>query len=141
MRRSEANRAQDISARSPIPTDNNTRQSLDSARLPRFPRSAIESRHFERQPATAEAEETFEDVGLDDKKDNQVKKRGFFSKFGDGDNNNSMGGSSSGTGTTGGGITGRFHIGGRKRGMSGGEELGNIKRPGTAEGKVATVKE
>lgn len=70
-------RSFDISARSPIsPTDVPTRQSLDSARFPRLPRSALD-RSFERQPPTAE--EGFEDVGLEDKP--QPRKRGFFSKF------------------------------------------------------------
>lgn len=42
-------------------------------------------RNFERQPPTAE--EGFEDVGLDDQKHQQQqppRKRGFFSKFSDG---------------------------------------------------------
>jgi len=102
------------------------RQSLDSARIPRLPRSAIGDRRFERQPPTAE--EGFEEVGLNDEHAKQVKKRGFFSKFGDG----SEQGTSQSTGS-------RFHIGGRKRGQSGvGEELGNIQRPGTANSKEMT---
>jgi hypothetical protein len=102
------------------------RQSLDSARLPRLPRSAIGDRRFDRQPATAE--EGFEDVGLNDEHAKQAKKRGFFSKFGDGS------GSEQATPST---TTGsRFHIGGRKRGQSGvGEELGSIQRPETANSK------
>lgn len=101
------------------------RQSLDSARLSRLPRSAINERRFERQPPTAE--EGFEDVGLhDEAKQQQTKKKGFFSKFGDSEQ------SQSGS---------RFHITGRKRGQSGvGEELGNIQRPGTA-GSSNEVKE
>jgi hypothetical protein len=99
------------------------RQSLDSARLPRLPRSAIGDRRFERQPPTAE--EGFEEVGLNDENAKQAKKKGFFSKFGESSE-------PSGTSTT----TSRFHIGGRKRGQSGvGEELGNIQRPGTANSK------
>ena len=100
------------------------RQSLDSARIPRLPRSAINERRFERQPPTAE--EGFEEVGLNDEAKQQSKKKGFFSKFAD---------SNTETGTPS-PNTSRFHIGGRKRGQSGvGEELGNMPRPGTAESK------
>jgi len=109
-------RSFDISARSPVLPGDIGRQSLDSARLSRLPRSAINERRFERQPPTAE--EGFEDVGLNDEAKQHTKKKGFFSKFGDSD-------SQSGS---------RFHITGRKRGQSGvGEELGSIQRPGTAE--------
>jgi hypothetical protein len=94
---------------------------LDSARIPRLPRSAIGERRFERQPPTAE--EGFEDVGLNDEQAKQTKKKGFFSRLGDGaeaTNAHSP-------------TTSRFHIPGRKRGQSGvGEELGDIKRPGTS---------
>lgn len=114
---------QDISARSPVMSHEIGRQSLDSARIPRLPRSAMNERRFERQPPTAE--EGFEDVGLNDET-KQVKKKGFFSKFGD---SNAESGTQPPT-------TSRFHIGGRKRGQSGvGEELGNIQRPGTAGSK------
>lgn len=95
------------------------RQSLDSVRSPRLPRSAISERHFERESPTPE--EGFEDVGLNDEQ-SKPKRRGFFSKFGE---------------TTDWGaampITSRFHITGRKRGLSGqGSELGSIERPGTS---------
>ncbi|KAH8591667.1 hypothetical protein B0O99DRAFT_268195 [Bisporella sp. PMI_857] len=109
-------RSFDVSARSPVIHTDNGRQSLDSARLPRLPRSAIGNRNFDKQPPTTE--EGFEDVGLNDE-NKQAKKRGFFSKFGE----------STETGTQ--SSTGRFHIG-RKRGQSGtGQELGDIKRPET----------
>ena len=114
--------AQDISAKSPvIPQESFGRQSLDSARLQRLPRSAIGERRFEKQPPTAE--EGFEDVGLNDEQAKQTKKKSFFSKFGDGsDTTNAQPPTTS-----------RFHIPGRKRGQSGvGEELGDIKRPGTS---------
>ncbi|TVY16285.1 hypothetical protein LARI1_G003730 [Lachnellula arida] len=108
-------RSFDISARSPVLPGDIGRQSLDSARISRLPRSAMNERRFERQPPTAE--EGFEDVGLNDEAKQQIKKKGFFSKFGDSD-------SQSGS---------RFHITGRKRGQSGvGEELGSMQRPGTA---------
>lgn len=95
------------------------RQSLDSARLPRLPRSSIGERRFERQPPTAE--EGFEDVGLNDEQ-NKVKRKGFFSKFGE-----------TGEYRAPSPTTSRFHITGRKRGHSGqGAELANIERPGTA---------
>jgi hypothetical protein len=109
---------QDISARSPVIPTENGRQSLDSARMPRLPRSAIHERHFERQPPTAE--EGFEDVGLNDEA-KHPRKKGFFSKFGESSEAHAASTAS------------RFHIGGRKRGQSGvGEELGSIQRPGTA---------
>ncbi|KAM3071301.1 hypothetical protein ACMFMG_008892 [Clarireedia jacksonii] len=106
-------RSFDISARSPIsPIEAYSgRQSLDSARIPRMPRSAIGDRRFDRQPPTAE--EGFEDVGLNDEanKQQQTKKKGFFSRIGDD----------------------AFHMPGRKRGQSGtGEELGNIPKPNNA---------
>jgi hypothetical protein len=100
-------------------SDNIGRQSLDSKRLPRLPRSAIAERQFEKQPPTAE--EGFEDVGLND--DQKPKKKGFFSKFGEQTE-------ASATSST---TNSRFHITGRKRGHSGqGSELGTIDRPGTA---------
>ncbi|KAG6041298.1 hypothetical protein E4U41_005126 [Claviceps citrina] len=73
-------RSFDVAARSPIVcNDSFGRQSLDSARFPRLPRSAVDGK-FDRQPPTAE--EGFEDVGLDDHKQ-QPRKRGFFSKLTD----------------------------------------------------------
>lgn len=101
-------------------------------------------RLFERDPPTAVEEgdaEGFEDVGLNDDKLNappqqaplppQPKKRGFFAKFSD--HNQENGGispvaSPSPTST-------RFStlLPGRKRGQSGqGAELGHLERPGTA---------
>jgi len=60
---------------------------------------------------------------LNDEQAKVVKKKGFFSKFGDGSEPTNP---QLPTGS-------RFHITGRKRGQSGvGEELGNIKRPGTS---------
>ncbi|KAF4632412.1 hypothetical protein G7Y89_g5715 [Cudoniella acicularis] len=109
---------QDISARSPVVPHDIGRQSLDSARLSRLPRSAINERRFERQPPTAE--EGFEDVGLNDDQAKHAKKKSFFSKFGDSSDSHSP-------------TSSRFHITGRKRGQSGtGEELSSIQRPGTA---------
>ncbi|PQE06409.1 pumilio y domain family member 6 protein [Rutstroemia sp. NJR-2017a WRK4] len=112
-------RSFDISARSPIsPVDGyGSRQSLDSVRMPRMPRSAIGDRRFDRQPPTAE--EGFEDVGLNDEANKQhqqqTKKKGFFSRIGDD----------------------AFHIPGRKRGQSGtGEELGSIPKPNNAPSAV-----
>jgi len=115
-------RSFDISAKSPvIQQEPFGRQSLDSARIPRLPRSAIGERRFERQPPTAE--EGFVDVGLNDEQAKQTKKKGFFSRLGDGSETTSAHSPT----------TSRFHIPGRKRGQSGvGEELGDIKRPGTS---------
>lgn len=71
---------QDITARSPVIShDGFTRQSLDSARFVRLPRPSTH-RSFERQPPTPE--ESFEDIRLDDQKQ-QPRKRGFFSKLTD----------------------------------------------------------
>ncbi|KAK1764635.1 hypothetical protein QBC33DRAFT_191640 [Phialemonium atrogriseum] len=90
-------RSFDISARSPIIiTDPAPRQSLDSARFPRPPRSALAERRFERR-APPTAEEEFEDVGLNDDGNRQrqqhhhhqptpqpppaPRRKGFLSKF------------------------------------------------------------
>ncbi|KAH7196976.1 uncharacterized protein B0J16DRAFT_377432 [Fusarium flagelliforme] len=113
-------RSFDISARSPMPNgDFPARQSLDSARLPRLPRSAVE-RSFEQPPT---AEEGFEDVGLDDHKyqqqqqpapQAQPQKRGFFSKFSDSRDKDASSNPS----------VSRFLMHGRKRAQSGqGSEL------------------
>lgn len=116
-------RSFDVSAKSPVISYENGRQSLDSARMPRLPRSALNERRFERQPPTAE--EGFEEVGLNDEKEKQIKKKSFFSRLGEGGDEVKPSNTPS-----------RFHIPGRKRGQSGvGEELGNIQRPGTAGSK------
>lgn len=92
-----------------------TRQSLDSSRLQRAPRSAP-GRGIGRQPPTPE--ESFEDIGLDDNKQQQPRKRGFFSKFGEAADSTGQQGVS------------RFLMHGRKRGQSGqGSELGQIELP------------
>ncbi|KAH6606377.1 hypothetical protein Trco_005530 [Trichoderma cornu-damae] len=108
-------RSFDISARSPITAyDVATRQSLDSARFARLPRSAMH-RNLEQLPT---AEENFEDVGLDDQKQ-QPRKRGFFSKLTEGQEGGS---SSAQTGVS------RFLMPGRKRAQSGqGSELGTME--------------
>ncbi|OAQ72353.2 hypothetical protein VFPPC_12759 [Pochonia chlamydosporia 170] len=112
-------RSFDITAKSPIIShDGLGRQSLDSARFRRLPRSAID-RKFEREPPTAE--EGFEDVGLDDHKQ-QPRKRGFFAKLTDSQD-------SSGQATV-----SRFLMPGRKRGQSGqGSELGTMDVPKASE--------
>ncbi|OAA44560.1 hypothetical protein BBO_04043 [Beauveria brongniartii RCEF 3172] len=112
----------DITARSPIRhNEAPVRQSLDSARFPRQQRSV--HRKIERQPATLE--ENFEDVGLDDGKQ-QPRKRGFFAKLTDGQDKDSSPSSIP-----------RFLMGGRKRGQSGqGAELGivdHVRKPATSE--------
>ncbi|KAM0667470.1 hypothetical protein ACQRIT_003473 [Beauveria bassiana] len=115
-------RSFDITARSPIRhNEAPVRQSLDSARFPRQQRSV--HRKIERQPATLE--ENFEDVGLDDGKQ-QPRKRGFFAKLTDGQDKDSSPSSIP-----------RFLMGGRKRGHSGqGAELGivdHVRKPATSE--------
>ncbi|PMB65897.1 hypothetical protein BM221_008095 [Beauveria bassiana] len=114
--------SQDITARSPIKhNEAPVRQSLDSARFPRQQRSV--HRKIERQPATLE--ENFEDIGLDDGKQ-QPRKRGFFAKLTDGQDKDSSPSSIP-----------RFLMGGRKRGHSGqGAELGivdHVRKPATSE--------
>ncbi|VUC33099.1 unnamed protein product [Clonostachys rosea] len=83
-------RSFDISARSPInPNEAPSRgNSLDSTRYPRLPRSLADCKMDRPLPT---AEEAFEDVGLDDQKfhqqqqhSQQPRKRGFFSKFSEG---------------------------------------------------------
>lgn len=113
---------QDISARSPVPPESTTpRQSFDS-RMAKPARSSI--KNMERPQATDE--ETFEDVGLNDEaKQQPVKKRGIFARFGDNSETTpSTDGSRPSSSHRG------FHLPGRKRGQSGqGAELGNIDRP------------
>ncbi|KAM0329992.1 hypothetical protein ACHAQA_004161 [Verticillium albo-atrum] len=126
-------RSFDISARSPMPShDLPARQSLDSHRFPRLPRSAFDRKAVATEPPTVE-ESNFEDVGLNDEHKHggqPQRKRGLFARFGDSNtdlhkeapssqpNNNAMS---------------RFL--GRKRGQSQsgqGAELGSMERPKTA---------
>ncbi|KJZ76687.1 hypothetical protein HIM_04023 [Hirsutella minnesotensis 3608] len=111
-------RSFDITARSPVMTHElPARQSLDSMRLHRESKSAL-GRRIDHEPPTPE--ESFEDIGLDDHKQPQPRKRGFFSKFGESTDKDS-------TGQPG---VSRFLMGGRKRGHSGqGSELGSLERP------------
>ncbi|PHH84897.1 hypothetical protein CDD83_1212 [Cordyceps sp. RAO-2017] len=109
-------RSFDISARSPVTSyDFPTRQSLDSGRPHRVPRSAMDRGH-DRPLSTAE--ECFEDIGLDDhKQPPSSRKRGFFSKFGDAPDRDQP-------------AVARFLMPGRKRGHSAqGSELGSMERP------------
>lgn len=102
------------------------RQSLDSARFPRHPQHRPINRKFEKEPPTPE--ESFEDVGLDDQKQ-QPRKRGFFSKLTETQDKDAAG-------TTGQQTMSRFLMGGRKRGQSGqGAELGAMEQPKTAVGE------
>ncbi|KAM0512625.1 hypothetical protein ACHAPE_008650 [Trichoderma viride] len=108
-------RSFDISARSPVSTyDIPTRQSLDSARFSRMPRSAI-NRNSVQLPT---ADEGFEDVGLEDQKQ-QPRKRGFFSRLTESEEKDPSPAPS--------GVS-RFLIPGRKRAQSGqGSELGPME--------------
>lgn len=122
---------QDICAKSPVVVLDTlpARSSLDSARLPRLPRSALNERRFEREPPTPE--EGFEEVGLNDEeavvfndynKPPQLppapRKRGFF-RFGS-EHTDDGPTHASGAQTT----RSRF-LSGRKRGQSSqGSELG-----------------
>ncbi|KAK4131779.1 hypothetical protein BT67DRAFT_150859 [Trichocladium antarcticum] len=155
-------RSFDISAKSPafmaadsIPL----RQSLDSNRFSRFPRSALDHRQlhqprrfFEREPPTPEESEKFEDVGLNDESKQQQqqqqqqqsqqqgpdpaahpKKRGFFSKFGS-DTPAATTTPNAATAADHGGTAMSRFLSGRKRAPSGqGAELGAMPdRPATA---------
>lgn len=106
------------------------RQSLDSARLPRLPRSAVE-RSFQQPPT---AEERFEDVGLDDYKQTQPQpqKRSFFSKFSESREKDA---------STQPAVS-RFLMHGRKRAQSGqGSELGPMDNNANAPPKVTVSSE
>lgn len=118
--------AQDITARSPVVGhDLPARQSLDSARFPRLPRSAADRKL---SPELPTADEGFEEVGLDDAAKQQSapaphRRRLFFTKFTEPHDKEPS------TATPG---MGRF-LTGRKRGQSGqGAELNAIERPRTA---------
>lgn len=109
----------DICAKSPVIVHDLPRQSLDSA-FSRNPRSSVRHRSFERELPTAE--EGFEDVGLNDEKQQQPKKKSFFAKFSEPQESN----------THGEGLA-RF-IPGRKRAQSGqGAELGVVERPKSSQ--------
>jgi hypothetical protein len=73
-------RSFDIAAKSPVhasPHDSPARQSLDSSRFSRVPRTTF----ADLEPPTLE-EESFEDVGLDDQKA-PPRRRGFFFRYSD----------------------------------------------------------
>jgi hypothetical protein len=102
------------------------RQSLDSARIPRLPRSAMHERKFAAPEPTKE--EGFEEVGLNDEQSKAPKRRSFFAKFADS-------GEQGVPATTPSPSTSRFHLTGRKRAQSGqGAELGDMSnKPEAAE--------
>ncbi|KAF3764777.1 hypothetical protein M406DRAFT_291952 [Cryphonectria parasitica EP155] len=145
-------RSFDISARSPIVShDSYTRRSMDSARFARMPRQRL----FERDTPTSVEEgegEGFEEVGLndDEKKQGteptqqqaplhppQQKKRGFFAKFSD---HNQDGSALSPTLASPSPTSSRFSLlAGRKRAQSSsqGAELGAMERPRSANRDMA----
>jgi len=87
--------------------------------------SSRTSSNFTRPEPTAE--ETFEDVGLND--DPKPKKRGFFSKFTDSEGNSSPDARPTSSHHSHG-----FHFTGRKRGQSGqGAELNSMSGPQVPE--------
>lgn len=106
-------RSFDISARSPVlQAEGRPRQSLDSRVMPQPRHSTSFGRPL------PPPEEDFEDVGLND--DPKPKKRGFLSRFTDGDDSLDSRPTSSHHG---------FHFSGRKRGQSGqGAELGSMDK-------------
>ena len=87
-------------------------------------RSAVRPDQFQRPAPTDE--ESFEDVGLNDEtKQQPLKKKGIFSRFGDSAEPPVSGEAARPNSSHRG-----FHLPGRKRGQSGqGAELGNIDRP------------
>lgn len=119
-------RSFDVSARSPIINhEPATRQSLDSGRFARLPRTSLHERRLNSQPLTEE--ERFEDVGLNDEQKTQPKKKGFFSKFERSEHQDATPASPSQPGSV-----SRFLMPGRKRAQSGqGAELGPMDRPRT----------
>jgi len=133
--RYEANRSQDISARSPIlDGDIRPRQSLDSRRAlqPRPQRPSFqESRRLD--VPDDPADEGFEDVGLNDEK---PKKRGLFMRLGD-EQKAAPPSPTQSDGRPTSSHHGWLSFPGRKRGHSGqGSELGAIPRP-TSHNAVA----
>ncbi|PHH60058.1 hypothetical protein CDD81_2144 [Ophiocordyceps australis] len=74
-------RSFDISARSPVITHVPARQSLDSAPLARSPRAPTDGSkaHHQSLPVA----DDFEDVALDDNKQQAPRKRNFFTKLGE----------------------------------------------------------
>lgn len=90
-------------------------------------RSAVKSDSFFRPEPTAEDEEGFEEVGLNDEGKQPPKKKSIFARFGDNSETPSAGDAPRPTSSH-----RVFHLPGRKRGQSGqGAELGNIDRPVT----------
>ncbi|PKS10590.1 hypothetical protein jhhlp_002344 [Lomentospora prolificans] len=116
-------RSFDISAKSPVVNHQiPPRQSLDSARFPRLPRSSLSSRHGTRHLATEEESDgaSFEDVGLDEPASQHApsKRRGLFGMFSEAQEPSPNGPAVS-----------RFLPGKRRRGQSGlVAELGNMER-------------
>ncbi|KAL2759139.1 hypothetical protein ACRALDRAFT_1075410 [Sodiomyces alcalophilus JCM 7366] len=144
-------RSFDISARSPVTNhDLPPRQSLDSARFPRFPRTNLHRSRVGEQPTVEES--GFEEVGLHDEQGNKERqpqqqqtqaqaqsqtqrRRGLFARFGDshGHGHDSREQSPATTPTFGNPVS-RFLMPGRKRAQSGqGSELGPMERTPAAE--------
>ncbi|RDA91726.1 hypothetical protein CP533_4796 [Ophiocordyceps camponoti-saundersi (nom. inval.)] len=108
-------RSFDISARSPVASP--PRQSLESPKLHCAPRSAP-NRHF------PPADDSFEDIGLEDDHSKQPRRRGFFSKFGE---------PAADAGAASPAVS-RFLMPGRKRGHGGQDaELGIMHQPSAEE--------
>ncbi|ROT35579.1 hypothetical protein SODALDRAFT_328944 [Sodiomyces alkalinus F11] len=145
-------RSFDVSARSPVTNhDVLPRQSLDSARFPRFPRTTFHRSTVGEQPTVEES--GFEEVGLHDEQGSKQqqqqqqhpspnpqaqtqtqRRRGLFARFGDsGGHGHDNRDQPPATPTTGNPVS-RFLMTGRKRAQSGqGSELGTMERPHTAE--------
>jgi len=129
-------RSFDISARSPIPDctgDGRPRQSLDSRRAQRIPRSSFQGNRLDCPDVTAE--EGFEEVGLHDEV-KPAKKRGLFARFGD--NSDATVNSTSEARPTSSHHSFHFTVTGRKRGQSGqGAELRSMgDKPTSAQTNV-----
>lgn len=121
-------RSFDVSAKSPVITHHvPPRQSLDSARFPRLPRSSLPYRDGARPLETEPESDTgsFEDVGLGEPSPYlgaPSRRRGFFGMFSESHEVDPDGLAVS-----------RFLPGRRRRGQSGqGAELGSMERPETS---------
>ncbi|KAF2276088.1 uncharacterized protein EI97DRAFT_473979 [Westerdykella ornata] len=154
-------RSFDISARSPIPEyfDNrprlsldarhslDARRSLDVRRSRARPRSSLQEQRpssstaDESPHADADAEQEFEDVGLDDEPKPAPKKKGLFARFG-GESSHENGAAGSEEKSSGSGVSSHLHFGfpGRKRAQSGqGAELKSMSRAAeSAQGEART---
>ncbi|KAJ2897880.1 hypothetical protein MKZ38_004339 [Zalerion maritima] len=131
-------RSFDITARSPVVYEPPARASLDSARLPRYPRSALDGHRRAFKVSHAPTPEEFEDVGLEEKAPavQPPRKRGFFSKFSNvttpSTEQNAPEGSTTASMT-------RWIAGGRKRAVSNSGQGSELKPMDTSDIAITTT--